>query len=255
MDDAPWLPSLSNLAPFFGEPTQQAKRRSPKKKQDIFPLVDEDGLFFCIISARFKNATHTGLPPVGKAFRQAFNQVWEQIREADRLCMLNYWDEPMIGSSLPFRPLIQLVIDRYPLPQEARFISLGNELNFWARSIREHDEPLPREIARMLADVHHVASRAHWGLTLKYLDEPMKQWEALPENRLILLLKEQAYEDLEPDVRQRIDLIDAAGEQKYKELVAQFRPRHDAAIAAILNRWGFDDEARQNENVGQRSKQ
>jgi hypothetical protein len=113
------------------------KKSNPSKEQQLLPLVEEDNLFFRIVPPQrhrvclaARKRSCSGVRALGKAFCQAFNQIWEQIPEADRQCMLDYWAQSMIGLSLPFRPLIQVVVDRYPLPLEARFKSLGTELNF-----------------------------------------------------------------------------------------------------------------------------
>lgn len=240
--------------------TAQVDRAGPPafEKQGFSPLVEDEGLVFCIalrsrlpVSDEASIKTKACFPALGETFRQAFNTVWHQVPTQDRICLLDYWAKPFFWERGPTRPFIRIIYDKYQISEVEKIRSSGHELNFCGRSIQDKKNLLSFDIAQTLADVYLFASRQHWKIAAKYIEEPMAEWEALPENRLILLLKENSYDDLEPEVRQQIDVIDAAADVEHKTLVVEFQRQRSAALDEIVQRWGFHQEARSCESVGQ----
>lgn len=258
------MESKSRHEPLCDSPepsaTAQVDRAGPPafEKQGFLPLVEDEGLVFCItlrsrlpISDEASSKIRAGFPSLGGTFRQAFNIVWHQVPTTDRIRLLDYWAKPFFWERRPTRPFIRIFYDKYRISEDEKIRSSGHELNFCGRSIQDEKNHLSFDIAHTLAGAYLFASRQHWKIIAKYIEEPLAEWEALPENRLILLLKENSYDDLEPEIRQQIDVIDAAADVKHKTLVVEFQRQRSAALDEIVQRWGFRQEARSCGSVGQ----
>lgn len=250
MDEEHWQ-QVMDMVRTWAEHAAQFAQPSVQEKPKLFPLVEEDELFFTVVLPKYrrnsltaKNCDRDGLPAIGKTFFETFNQVWQQIHRADRFVILRHWHEPVVRRYFPFRPpLIQVIDTRFPLPKEARFQESGNRLDFCGTLIREHRDCLPGEIAATLADVHLVASGEHWRLVTKYLEDPMKDWEALLENHFLHDVSAENFDDPDDDECHHFEIIEAASEEKYSELTAEFLRHYRVAIATILERWDFAAEA------------
>lgn len=171
---------------------QQGSPRKTRGSQDDFSPLVGTKLFY-------RNAVPTwerlpsGAPadspsPTRKAIERefvvAFNEVWNRLPPFDHHRLLSYWSDPA-GQSLGIdavellhpRPLIQIVDIGKWCPAYFAVAKLGYELNFPVALIADHADRLHHEIARTLAMVYRLATRAHWQLVVSMIEEPLAQWE------------------------------------------------------------------------------
>lgn len=240
--DGMWPPDLFDLFGFLKPSARNnSKRRGSQAKpgraagrngkppSGFVPVVDEDGIF---VRVRLSPSTPRPSPAqvdalrarateLSQTFSRAFVEVWHKIPRPDRKDLLNYWRadpyplHPDELSPPAHRPLICLADGRSTSAACERF---GHELIFPAPLIEEHADRLPGEIIRVLAQVYRLATRAHDGLVLSMLEEPMDRWER----------------------RRGAKATDAGRDAKWAALEKAFLRRHDAETAQLLGRWGLE---------------
>jgi hypothetical protein len=188
-----------------------------------------DGLVFRVVAR--PDRPRRDLQLIGERFRAAFTRAWDTIPEQDRWLLLRYWhDRPDTGRPVGAGPRPEIrVLDKVSCaPPPPACDRLGHRLTFDAAAAVEQPDRLPLRIAHTLAQVYLLASRKHWGLYLKMVEEPMERWER----------------------RQGKKADDAARERKLDLLEAAHRRAYEAELEQRLRAWGFDGPVPEDVRVG-----
>src|SRR5262249_38641419 len=154
-------------------------------------------------------------------FRDAFNDVWGRLPDADRQRLLAYWRagyQPIPRDADPARwprPLIRLVEGGSSLPATVTD-RIGHALNF-PLAVIAAGPTLRAVIAGALAEVTLYASRRFWALVERLLELPFARWEH----------------------RQGAAADDAAGDRVWARLEQAHARAHARQVAGILRQWGF----------------
>jgi hypothetical protein len=239
MNGINWFASPFELVNNLTQPIQanRGKTKAGRKRAStdidrelgFLPLVPEAGLFFRVVAAN--PPAWFGEPPADEsvrlavdAFRGLFTEVWARLPADDQQQLLDYWrfdSFPSLASDPfhkpPHRPLIHLV-DAWPrsgLVNAARF---GHELSFPGSLARKQPDRVRSLISRTLALVWRMATREHWGMILRTIDEPLERWE-----------------------RRQGKATDRERAEKEAVLGETFRRKHEIAIASVLRRWGLEE--------------
>ena len=234
----------SELAPvtlldYLTDAFHQAKSRGLGRRNTVpyainRPLIEEDGVFFRVVSSR-QGPTQPAEQTAGEhqtmvdTFRAEFTAVWAQLPAADRKGMIARWRRgPGRGiEGDPYCsnrqwPLILIVCDKTSSPQHA-VEEQGNLLSFPA-SLVQTTHLLRSEITRALAEVHHWASGNHWAQVLRLWEEPLDKWD-------------QDHKGM---------ITDAQQEEKERTLESELVRQQSASIDEIVANWGFDTKRNDN---------
>ena len=200
--------------------------KKDKKRRAEFSTLVETKLYYRVaISSCDQGASSASAPlpgPEVKAaedvFVHAFNEVWNHLPEVDQDRLLAYWASPPRAMELAAtprpRPLIQIVNTGPWNPSCLTYPKLDGELNFPIALIICHPDRLRYEIARTLAIVYRVATRAHWHLVMEMLEKPLVQWE-----------------------KSKTRITEAALDKKQEALEKEYLVVYEQQVAQLLKGW------------------
>ena len=156
------------------------KRRQPSKDlpehttpwqeaAGFMPLVEADRLFFRIVpnaECLPSQLPHGDTTETGTTFRSAFAEVWGQLPEPDRHCLLDYWRTgklwvlPGEEEALAFpRPWVQIETEVGPGGMTSACDKFGLRLRFPGYLMAGSTSRLRRVIARALVHAFGYATR------------------------------------------------------------------------------------------------
>lgn len=237
MDGMMWPPDFFDPLSGLGVPTGKGRgaRQKPKARRGrsgysaphYLPLVEEDGLLltpptvpeagpFAAVAA---SSPGEPTPETSETFRRAFAGVWVCVPRCDRKRLLSYWrEEPfpaLYGEPEPaHRPVILLMDNGVDDPMCERF---GHVLLFPAALAAGEPQRLTEAIVSLLLQTYRQASRDHWGLVLKEIEEPLERWE-----------------------RRHGNASSADRAAKIAKLEATYLRKHRAEVAQLAARWRFE---------------
>jgi hypothetical protein len=229
--------SPATLFEFVGEYVHKPNGRDPARRHppappDKLPLVEEDGLVFCIKPAPHIPGTspatgHKACDPaaMASAFREAFLGVWTHIPEPDRREMLAYWRRGPIPAGRDDEPwgrrwpLIEVVDDGRHSPPPQYPDRAGHVLTIPAWLVATQPDCLSGTIARLLAQVYRQACGEHWRDVMRMVEEPMNRWEA----------------------EEGVTASDVELEQKAQALEADYLGYFEERLAQITRRWELEE--------------